>query len=180
MNDNTKTISFADMNYEVIIRSTNSDRIDFYCESGCKFLESLYNAGYTEYVLTKSQNACDGYARRLKPGSSAPTSCAQTGHIYVPERDEYFNITIENVGNGKYDVIIEKVQIDSAIKAISQMAGISNTTQNEKQSVRDKILKLCGGYSYDVIVRMLPYGYETFDDERLEKEIKHVIELSEM
>lgn len=109
MDDNNKTISFEDMDYEVILRSINSNRIDFRCESECKFLKSLADAGYTEYTLTQSQDACAQYARRLQPGSCAPTSCAQTGYIYVPERDAYFNIIIENVGQDKYDVIIEKV-----------------------------------------------------------------------
>lgn len=98
-----------DINYMKLLQDLRADNATFTCYSGCGFLTSLEEDGYTEYLRTQSQDYCNKWQEKHEHryNEPAPTSVASTGDIYVDTKDCYYAITITNLGD-QYFVSVER------------------------------------------------------------------------
>ena len=130
----------SDMTYKEVLNNLTADKTSFVCESCSKFLISLEEDGYTEYLYTRSQNDCNLWHKRKERSSDAcePTSRASTGYIYVDKIDGYYNIEIENIGTGKYDIEIIRRQTEQNLRTSSKSEQALTVKNNIESVVKDK------------------------------------------
>lgn len=100
-------------------------RTNFKCNTSDKFMTSLNNHGYTEFLHTVMPSQLIDWKHSTHgPDACEPTCHADTGHIYFEKYDCYYNISIVNIGYGRFDIVIEPIaypyrdnNIDAMIKA---------------------------------------------------------------
>ncbi len=86
--------------YMDVLKNTTSSYISFDCYWPCKFLATLADAGYDEFLKITSEDLQE----RVKGGS---TSDACTGDIYIPKRDCYGRISIHKYTSDKFGIDVE-------------------------------------------------------------------------
>ena len=117
-------VNYAEMNYLDAIKAADASSTSFDCDSGCKFLETLAEAGYDEYTRIATEY------RAGKVGSGL-TADACTGEIYIDGRDCYAEISIHRYSVDRYGVDMEirpasfsRIQNNNAMAdAIAKMSG---------------------------------------------------------
>lgn len=117
-------MNYADYNYTEVFDLLGSGNASFDCEYPCKFLETLENDGYDEFLRTTSEDRVE----KLKGGL---TSDYCTGNIYVKSMDCYARVSVHKYQPSKYGVDIEMINgksikksaSDPFLKAMEKMSG---------------------------------------------------------
>ena len=98
------TAKFKDRDYMDVLSTTDAESIHFDCEICDRFLDSLEKDGYTEYLTTRSRQECSDWNKKKHSyDACAPTSTA-SAIIYVESKDRYYDLEVDNLGNGKFMV----------------------------------------------------------------------------
>lgn len=93
-------VYYENMNYKDALNAVDASSTVFDCDSSCKFLSTLAEDGYDEFLRAASED-------RSFMSKSGLTSDYCTGDIYVEGRDIYCSISIHKYKSNKYGVQID-------------------------------------------------------------------------
>lgn len=102
-----------DIHYMDLLREMSCDILRFTIEHDTGFINSLIEVGYSLYPLKTPEQVSKWFQAKDHPyGDCAPTSLFSTGHIWVEEKEQYYEIVLNKVEESRYEVVISRVLVE--------------------------------------------------------------------
>lgn len=108
------------IDYKELLKQMDIDYVTFAIEQDSGFIESLINDEFTCIVKAVKPSVVTNWHKQKEHAydSCMPTSHAETGAIWVEEKQAYYTISLVKREDDKFDVSIMRMQVGGPLTFI--------------------------------------------------------------